>query len=104
MMIKNNQFTIRTGFIIFAQLLAVFILAADLAPSAIASKAGNRKSKLTANLNAQQDPIKVWFNHYDQIRRQAQLSPAERQRLIKSWVKVYPFLCPDRTKPWHNNY
>jgi hypothetical protein len=49
-------------------------------PTYASNYSANNRSKLSANLDSQQNPVRSWFNIYDQIRRQAQLSPAERQK------------------------
>ena len=77
-MIKINHSYKNPVIFTFCQILA---LASVLNTQAVfANNATNKKIKLSANFNSDQEGIKSWFNFYDQIRRQAQLSPAERQR------------------------
>lgn len=61
------------------------------------------KSKIASSAEGQQNIVKVWFNNYDQIRRQAQLSPGERQKADQIMSRGLSIFMPGADKALAQN-
>ena len=83
---KNKTITSKVFFNATAAYLLLLIFSGYCYSPACAnqpqSHSPNQSKKLTASSDgaSESNTIRNWFSAYDQIRRQAQLSPAERQR------------------------
>ncbi len=74
--------------------------------SAVANTFNQKYKHLAANTDGQPHnlaTIRNWFNCYDQIRRQAQLSPAERQRADQIMSKGLSIFMPGADKALAQN-
>ncbi len=74
--------------------------------SAVANTLNQKYKHLAANTDGQPHnlaTIRNWFNCYDQIRRQAQLSPAERQRADQIMSKGLSIFMPGADKALAQN-
>ncbi len=97
-MIKKSNSIGNPGWILIAQAFFILMVFAYIKAPAYASKSStSKKPKLTSNFD-QQDSIKSWFASYDQIRRQAQLSPAERQKADEIMGKGLSIFMPGADK------
>ncbi len=103
-MIKKNNSTTKPGLILIAQAIFIsFLLASFNSPIYGSNLSASKKTKLTSNLDIQPDAIKNWFNSYDQIRRQAQLSPSERQKADEIMGKGLSIFMPGADKALAQN-
>jgi hypothetical protein len=102
-MIKKNNSIASISHILIVQAFFILMLCAQIqAPVDATNSSTNKKSKLTSNFT-QSDPVKNWFNNYDQIRRQAQLSPAERQKADQIMGKGLSIFMPGADKALAQN-